>query len=154
MADVLRAGVELAVGKRARAALAELDVRAHVQLARCPEALDIAPSPLDAFAALEQDGPRAAAGEHQRREQSRRARADHHGAHGGRGDHRRQLVKGGRVDADAFVSRAAQHSFLVLERGGNGINKRHAIARVDAAAENVQRMEGRFDTQRRCGAFV
>ena len=57
MADVLRAGVELAVGKRTRAALAELDVRALVQLARCPEALDIAPSPLDAFAALEQDRP-------------------------------------------------------------------------------------------------
>ena len=59
------------------------------------------------------------------------------------------FVKGGRLDADAFVPRAAQHSFLVLERGGNGINKRHAVARVDAAAENVQRMEGRFDTQRR-----
>ena len=30
----------------------------------------------------------------------------------------------------------------------------HNLAGVEAAAENVQRMEGRFDTQRRRGAFV
>ena len=115
--------------------------------------LDIALALLDAFSALEQDGPRAAAREQQRGEQSRGACADDHGARLRRVDHRRQLVKGGRVDADAFIPRAAQHPRLSVKRDGNGIDQSHALARVNAAPENAERADGLgLDAQRRCGA--
>jgi len=52
VAQVLCAGVELAVGKCARAAFAKLHVRGQIKLARAPEVLDIALSLLDRAPAL------------------------------------------------------------------------------------------------------
>ena len=63
--QVFGAGRELAVGKCAGAALAELHVRDRVQLAGLPEMPDIAPALLDTAAALEHDRLCAAAGKDQ-----------------------------------------------------------------------------------------
>ena len=65
MAQVLCAGVQLAVGKRAGAAFAELHIGLKIQRSAAPEPLHILSALLYASAALEQDGPSAAAGQHQ-----------------------------------------------------------------------------------------
>ena len=84
VADVLRPGVQLAVGERPGAALTELDVAGEVQLPRGPEAVHVRLPPLHGTAPLQQNGPQARTGQHQGSEQARRPRAHHH-----RGDLRR-----------------------------------------------------------------
>ena len=73
---VLRAGVELAVGKRTCAALAELDVALGVQRAATPEALDLFPAQRCGVAALEHEGPQPRLRQHEGGEHACRAEAD------------------------------------------------------------------------------
>ena len=70
---------ELAVGKCARAALAELHVRFRVQGAAFFEGVDGGHARIDVFAALKHDGRRARFREAPCREQARRAHAHHNG---------------------------------------------------------------------------
>ena len=81
-APVMRAGVELAVRERARAALAELDVRFGVQRAGLIEFFHVGLSLVHGAAALEQNRLRARAGECERGEESRGPRSAHDGAKG------------------------------------------------------------------------
>ena len=82
-APVMRAGVELAVRERARAALAELDVRFGVQRAGLIECFHIRLPLVHGAPALEQYRLRSRAGERERGEESRRAGPAHNGAMGG-----------------------------------------------------------------------
>ena len=68
VADVLGAGVQLAVGEGPGAALAELDIGGQVQRSRGPEPLHIGPALFHAPAPLQQDGPQTGPGQHQRGE--------------------------------------------------------------------------------------
>ena len=70
---------ELAVGKRARATLAELHVRFRVQSAAFFEGIDGSHARIDVFTALEHDGRRARLRKSPCREQARRAHAHHDG---------------------------------------------------------------------------
>ena len=81
-APVVRAGVELAVGKGPGAALAELDVVLLVQLAAGAEALDRRKTGIDVAAALEHDRPRPRVSEQQGGEHARRTEADDDGTLG------------------------------------------------------------------------
>ena len=80
---IVRAGVELAVRERARAALTELDVRFGVQRAGLIEFFHVGLSLVHGAAALEQYRLRARARERERGEESRRAGPAHNGAMGG-----------------------------------------------------------------------
>ena len=79
-ARVVRAGVELAVGERARAALAELHVALRVERPARAKRRDLRTARLRVRPALEHDGPCACAREQQRCEHPRRAEAHDHGA--------------------------------------------------------------------------
>ncbi len=77
-------GVEFAVGEGAGAAFAELDVGFGVEgPAAAPEAGDIAGAVAGGFAALEEDGFAAGAGEEEGAEEAAGAGADDEGARGG-----------------------------------------------------------------------
>ena len=77
VAHVSGAGIQLAVGKRARAALAELDVGLRVQRPGLPEPLHVLCPPLHVPAPFQQDGARAAPGQGQGAEQASGSRAYH-----------------------------------------------------------------------------
>ena len=76
-ARVLYPRRELAVGERSGAALAEHDIAVRVELAALPEHIDVRPALLYALAAVDQYDLVAAFRERERREEPRRARADH-----------------------------------------------------------------------------
>ena len=80
-ARIVCAGVELAVGKCARAALAELHVALRVERPARAKRRDLRAARLRVRPALEHDGPCACAREQQRCEHPRRAEAHDHGAH-------------------------------------------------------------------------
>ena len=80
--DVLDAGIELAIGKRPGAALAELHVALRIERSAVPEGVDVARALVHAFAALDDQRGKAHACKRQRREQPRRAEADHQRAMG------------------------------------------------------------------------
>ena len=138
VARVAPAGVELAVRERARAALAELDVGPRVERTRFPKRLHVALALLDAFAALQQNRPCAALRQHQRTEQSRRPRADDDRTHLRRGDRLRQRVDDGRVARNVLIFAAFERRRLVFERHGKRPDKAHAVAGVDAAAQDAE----------------
>ena len=79
-ARIVCAGVELAVGKCARAALAELHVALRVERPARAKRRDLRAARLRVRPALEHDGPCARAREQQRCEHPRRAEAHDHGA--------------------------------------------------------------------------
>ena len=89
---VFDAGRELAVGERASAALAELDVALGVELARLPEALDLLSARFGVLSPLEDDRAQARLGQHERREHPGRAEAHHDRPVGLRADGPRHLV--------------------------------------------------------------
>ena len=74
------AGGQFAVREGARAALAELDIRIHVQLAGGRKMLHGLHALVQRGAAFQHDGPVALPGQQQRRKQARRAKAAHHRA--------------------------------------------------------------------------
>ena len=86
-AGILCAGVQLAVGERARAALAELHVGGggKRRLPIPPVGGDVARARVDILPALQDDGARARLGERQRGEETTRPQADDDGAGRGRG---------------------------------------------------------------------
>ena len=141
MADVLGAGVQLAVGKSAGAALAELDVAGEIQFPGGPEPLHIGGTLLHFSPPLQQNGSGSGAGQHQRGKQTRRASAYHHRRQLRRGNGLRQLVGGtGRPSGDVLVP-AAQHGGFVGHFGLHGVDHADAFPRVNAAAQNMQRQQ-------------
>ena len=136
VAQILRAGVQLAVGKRARAALAELDVALRVQQAGAPEAGHVLLALLHRLPPLQQDGPCAAPGQHQRGEQTCRACAHHDrsgvrfGHGGGQGIHLRT------VGGHPLVPAAAQHLVLPGHIHRQGIHEGQALTGVDGPAQH------------------
>ena len=89
-AAVVGAGVQLAVGKGAGAALAELDVVFSVQRAAGAKALDCRDAGVHVPSALEYNGSCSRAGKQQRGKHARRAKAHDNGARVGcrnAGDH-------------------------------------------------------------------
>ena len=82
MAGVLDAGVELAVGEGAGAALAELDVGFGVEDAAAPQAPGVAGAFADQFAAFEDERPKTHLGQGQGGQQAAGAGADDDGPAG------------------------------------------------------------------------
>ena len=75
---VMGAGVQLAVGKGAGAALAELHVILRVQRAALTEGLHRSSPLLHSLPPFQHDGPCSGPGQHQGREHTRRSKAHHH----------------------------------------------------------------------------
>ena len=92
---VLDAGIEFAIGKGTRAALAELHIALRVERSAAPEGVHVARALVHAFAALDHQRGKAHARKRQRREQPRRAEADH----------QRAMVKGARRGQGARLRR-------------------------------------------------
>ena len=90
-ARILRAGVELSVGKRACAALAELHVGSGGKRLRAarPVSANVAGARIDVLTAFEHDGARARFGQRQRGKQTGGAETDDDRANGGRVGKRR-----------------------------------------------------------------
>ena len=110
-AFIVRAGVQLAVGKGPGAALAELHVVLGVQLAAAAQALDGQRTRVHILSALEHDRPHSGARQQQRGEHPRGAKAHHDGPRAvrrGRGDRVFLLDIGG----DTFVPDTAQRALL------------------------------------------
>ena len=136
-APVVRAGVQLAVGKGPRAALAELDVVFPVQRAAGAKALDRREARVDIAAALEHDGLCPRAGKQQRGEHPRRAEA-----HDDRTLPRRLNLRDRilffriRREIRAFFSRQQTRFFLFLKRDGERADIMDVILspRVERAA--------------------
>ena len=82
-AGVVHPGGELAVGKGARAALAELDVGGGGELGGLPEVLHVPGAGVHVPAPLQDNGAQPRPGQGEGGEQARRAHAHHHGAGGG-----------------------------------------------------------------------
>ena len=138
MAQVLGAGVQLAVGKRACAAFTELDVGFGIQHAAAPEALHILLAALHALAPLQHDGLRPAPGQHQRREQARRPHAYHHRRQLHRCNGRRQGVDLRRIAGHMPVPAALQEPRFVLHGDGHGVDEPQAVTGVDGPAQYPQ----------------
>ena len=114
---------------------------------------DIAPALLDTAAALEHDRLCAAAGKDQCAEEPCRTCADHDGAKRGRFRAPGQTVAFGFIARDAFAAAAAQHGSFIRYTHGGGAHERHALARVDRAAQQTQLADlVRTDTQRPRGS--
>ena len=107
----LDAGVQLAIGERARAALAELHVALRVHLALPLQPLHVQHALLHGPSPLDQDGPRPGPGQRQRRKEARRARAHHHGTLGKPGLGQRTR-RPGRHPLDGAGLQAAQQRLL------------------------------------------
>ncbi len=134
------AAPELAVGKRARPALAELHVRFRVQHAAPPEPPGIAGSFPHRAAAFENDRPEAALRQDQGRHQAARAGADHDWACGDlavRASHGLVTRVGRRADR-AVPFRPAQKGRLIAHFSVQRVNQqdRRPAACVVAAACN------------------
>ena len=139
MAYIPGTGIELAVGKGAGAALAELYVGLRVQHAGAPEVFHILLALLHAASPLQQDGLQARPGQHQRGKQPRRSRTYHH-----RRDFRRVLGCGQRIGGltldpgDLLTVAALQNGRLVPHRGDHRIDKAHILPGVHAAPDEAQ----------------
>ena len=143
MADVLGAGVQLAVGKGTGAPLAELDVAGEVQFSGGPEPLHVGGAVLHLPAPLQQDGPGSGPGQHQGGEQPRRTGSHYDGGDLRRGDSLGELVnRPGLRPGDVLVPAAAEDGGLVGHFDLHHVDHADALPGVDAAAENVQRQQG------------
>ena len=127
VARIFRAGVELAVGKRACAALAELDIGGRVERTGRPEALHVALALFDTLSAFEQNRPCAAAGEDERAEQTARSRADDNGTHRRRFDALGQNVALGDIARDVFIMAVFQHGGFIFNLSGGGSVLEHQL---------------------------
>ena len=137
-ARVVRAGVELAVGECARAALAELHVALRVERPARAKRRDLRAARLRVRPALEHDGPCARAREQQRREHPRRAEAHDHGARLRRRDVRDGV---GLVLHDGGAAAAADELPLVPAHGhAHGVNIVNVVlpARIERLFADAQ----------------
>ena len=137
-ARVVRAGVELAVGERARAALAELHVALRVKRPARAKRRDLRAARLRVRPALEHDGVCPRAREQQRREHPRRAEAHDHGAR----LRRRDAGDGvGLVLHDRGAAAAADEPPLVPAHGhAHGVNIVNVVffARIERLFADAQ----------------
>ena len=154
VAQVAGAGVQLAVGKRPGAALAELDVALCIQLTGGPETLYVPLPLLHALPALQQNGACAAFCQHQRGKQSGRPRAYYDGAHLRRGDGGGERVPLRRVGGDALVPAAAQQRGLLRGGDRHGVHEGQALPCVDGAAQHRQAGQRRRRYPQQPGALV
>ena len=113
-ARVVRAGVELAVGERARAALAELHVALRVERAARAKRRDLRTARLRVRPTLEHDGVCARARKQQRGKHPRRAEAHDHGARLRRRDVRDGI---GLFVGDRGAAAAADEPLLISAHG-------------------------------------
>ena len=138
VAGVLRPGVQLAVGEGARAALAKLDVGGGVEASGFPEGLHVPPPLLHALAPFQHNGPRAALCQHQRAEQSRRARAHHHGAQPW-GFHRSgQRVDRGNIAGDVLIPAPPQRRCFVFDAHRHRPDQPYTLPGVHGAPQNAK----------------
>ena len=139
VAEVLGAGVQLAVGEGAGAALAELDIGGQVQLSCGPEPLHVRLPLFHRAAPLQQDGPLAGPGQHQSGEESGGPGPRHHGR-----DRRRRQGSGGRVDrlgdgpADLPAPDPAEHRRLILYGDLHRIDQADLLPGVHAAPQDPE----------------
>ena len=139
VADIFCAGIQLTVGKGARAALTELDVAGQVQLTGGPKALYILGAPLHAASPLQQNGLEPRFGQNQCGKKPRRPRAHHNGRNLGcrlgQGQQVAHLVVG---LADPLVAAALDDLFLLFHLHFYGVHHPHALPGVDAAAKYME----------------
>ena len=136
VADVLRAGIELAVGEGPGAALPELDVGPRVQASRAEEGFHIALPLLHRAAPLQQDGAQPRLGQHQGGEEPRGPGAHHHGRHRRRRQGRRRRVRRGLCGpADLPAPGSAENSGLLLDRDLHRVDQADFFPGVHTAAE-------------------
>ncbi len=148
---VLDAGIQLAVGECAGAALTELDVGFRVEDAAAPQTPCVARALAYEFAAFEDERPKTHLRQGQGGEEAARAGADDDGAFGWGGDVNGDMV--GRVPdlADARVgSVAVQHRSFVPDLDIGGVNQADGgpaagvvAAAGDGQAEEVVRWNGK-----------
>ena len=135
-AHILDTGGELAIGKRARTALTELDVGAFIKRARAPEILYILRAGIHISPALQHEGTIPGACERERCKKARWAEADHNGAQLGiarcpgrfipvrlRGLYARPLLAGKQLlfaAVERYVDRIDEENALLLFAGVNG----------------------------------
>ena len=169
MVRIADLAVELAVGERARAALAELHIAFQDQFGASPESEGIDGAAAHDAAALEQDRPQSHLRQHQAGQQSARAGTDHHrprcrepvlrgqvwrgreavacvgGAHrraaGVAGEHR-SLVAKGDIDAVDQADGAALAGVVAApdDREGQQLGRRQPEPGEDGRLERVRRM--------------
>ncbi|MPM76164.1 hypothetical protein SDC9_123160 [bioreactor metagenome] len=138
MADILCAGVQLSVGKSARAALSKLDVGVEVQRPRLEKSLHVFLSLFHWLATLQQDGPQARPGQQQCGEQARRSRAHHHGRKRRQRPRLRESIGGGGDITGYFrIAAAAQELLILLRLHRHGVNQLRVLPSVHAAAQDV-----------------
>ena len=137
MMRVLDAGIQLAVGKGAGAAFAELHIAFRVQHTAPPQAPGVAGAFAHQLAAFQDDRPEAHLREDQRGEQPARAASDHHRAarQTGRSMRHRAVLRIRRRGQPRIAGAAAQHGGFVAQRHIDAVDQpdRRAPPRVVAA---------------------
>ena len=148
------AGVQLPVGKRPGAALAELDVALRIQFAGGPEALYIPLPLLHALSPFQQNRACAAFCQHQRGKQARRARPYYDGPHrrGVHGGGERILLRC--IGGDPLIPAAAEQRRLLRGGDDHGIHERQALTSVDGTAQHRQTRQRRRLYPQQSGALV
>ncbi len=137
---VVHPGMELTVGKRPRAALAELDVRFGVQRSALPEARNLRGPGVYILSPLQHDGPCTGPGQHQGAEQPRRSRPHNHRALGQAQMLHREMVFAGRIEADLLAAALFEHLVLVGHVHPQGVDQSHVVLfpGVHRAAEHLE----------------
>ena len=131
MGGVLRARVELSIGKRAGTAEPELNVALGVELRGLVEALDGLGSPGCIVASFDEEGLQARLGESERGEEAGAAGAYDDGARCGQGrDARRGNARVRRDDANAAavaLGHAGEHRVLIDSFGESYAHREHDV---------------------------
>ena len=140
MLRVLDLTVQLAVGKGAGAALAELHVRVRVEFALAPQAPGVLGAFADDLAALEDDRAKPHLRQQQAGEQAARAGADDQRARRPAGGRLRDETVGGvgRRHDVALAAQPGKRFRFVPDLDVDRVNQRDRrfLARIEAAAEN------------------
>ena len=153
MSRILDAGIELAVGEGAGAALAELDIGLGVENAAAPEGPGVLGALADGLAALEDERPKTHLGEGEGGHQATGAGADDDGPAARGGDVDGETVAG--VGGGAEAGEARENGGLVAEGDVDGVDEvdRRAAAGVvgsagDGEAEEVVGGDGKTGQHR------
>ena len=145
VARILDLAVELAVGKGAGAALAELDIGFGAKDAAPPQRPGVLGALAYDGAAFEYDRPEATLGEDQRRQQAAGTGADHHRPQGfvAARQRRRPIAEVGRRLDVVVVGEAGEHGRFVADLRVDGVDERdrRALAGIGAAPEHVEANE-------------